>query len=512
MPLINVANVGQIGVIKDLSAHELPLEAWTEASDIRFLDGLAYQSFSSQAVYDPPSAKPQHVFPVLLAGTPYWIYLSATKAYAVTSTSGVATHTDLTHVTPLTGVSNKWSSTLLAGIPVINSGAIGTDIPAAWDLNLANNFVDLSNWPASTYCKSLRAYRNFLVALNITKSSANFPYMVKWSHPAIPGSLPSTWDETDATRDAGEVDLAEGYDTIVDGLQLRDSFVIYKQDSAWLMSFVGGVSIFSFRKLFGHGALGLNCVVEIDGMHFVVTRSDVILHDGNSAISVLDKSTRRFLFEDIDDDGTDKVFVVRNPYFNEVLVCYPSLGATVCDKALAWNYKDKTVSFRTLPDVNHASVGHINTNLSGQWDQDTQNWDDDNTSWAKGDLIPLTASVIMAGDTTKLWQLDGSGEPEGTAILERTGLSFDVPDKIKLIRSIRPRITGTTGTVIIKVGSMDTPYDTPVYTTMTHTIGSTISNDCLVAGRYIAIRFESGTAVQWRLDSFQIDLQVAGAW
>ena len=49
----------------------------------------------------------------------------------------------------------------------------GFDDPQFWALSsgvpsVSNKMADLSNWPASTECKSLRAFRSFLVALNVT--------------------------------------------------------------------------------------------------------------------------------------------------------------------------------------------------------------------------------------------------------------------------------------------------------------------------------------------------------
>jgi hypothetical protein len=208
MAWVRIPNAGSVGVNKDLSTHELPINAWTDAQNIRFLNGYVYQFYGHGEVYNSPSFAPQHVLPVNVGGGRYWIYLTADKAFAVTNSGGVAVHTDITHATPRTGVVNQWTSTLLSGIPVINSGDT-THVPMTWDQNLANDFVDLPNWPANTYCKSLRAYKNYLVALNITKTTTNYPYMVKWSHPADPGSVPASWDHTDATRDAGEFDLAE---------------------------------------------------------------------------------------------------------------------------------------------------------------------------------------------------------------------------------------------------------------------------------------------------------------
>ena len=523
MPIIRIPQAGAIGVNKDLSAHDLPpteqnpAMAWTDAKNIRFLDGLAYQFYGHGEVYNSPSVAPQHVLPCNVSGVRYWIYTSAAKTYAVTNTGGVAVHTDITHATPRTGVVNAWTSTLLSGIPILNTGDTSS-VPMSWDLNLANKFVNLANWPAATYCKSLRAFKNSLIALNVTKAGVNYPFMVKWSHPADPGSVPASWDPTDATKDAGELDLAEGYDPIVDGLQLRDSFIIYKEASVWRMDFIGGPYIYRFSKVLGtSGALNRNCIVEIDGQHLVLTGSDVIVHDGQQGASVLDKQTRRYLFNNIDATYTSLCFVFKNPFFNEVFICYPSIGSTVCDKAMVWNYVDKTVSFRELPNLNHAASGPVDNTLAGNWSQDNDGWDSDLTAWNGPDFVPDRARTIMGSANTKLYMMDASASFDGvipSAYLERRGLSLGAAERRKIVRSVRPRIVGNTGqTVTIKVGYSDDPYLDPTYsTTMTHTIGSTVSNDCMVSGRYIAIRIETGSAYAWRLDSLDLDVADGGAW
>lgn len=517
MPLIRVPQAGAIGVNRDLSAHELPNNAWTDARNIRFLDGYAYQFYGHGDVYNSPAYTPQHVLPCTVAGQRYWLYTTASKTFAVTITGGVAVHTDITHLTPRTGVVNQWTSTLLSGIPVLNSGDT-TNVPMSWDLNTGHKFVDLANWPANTYCKSLRAFKNYLVALNVTKSGTNYPFMVKWSHPADPGSVPVSWDQTDPTKDAGEYDLAEGQDPVIDGLQLRDSFMIYKESSIWRMDFTGGAYVFRFSKVLGtSGAMNRNCIVEIDGFHAVLTGSDVIVHDGQQATSVLDKQTRRYLFQNIDVNGAGLCFVFKNPFMNEVFICYPSIGSSSCDMAMVWNYNDKTVSFRQVPNLNHANFGPVDNGLMLTWSSDSAPWDSDLTFWDGPDFVPSTVRVIMATSVPKLYMLDSSASFDGaipSAYLERRGLSFGQPEAMKLVRGIRPRIIGNTGqTVNIKIGASDDPFLDPTWgPTMQHTIGSTISSDCLVSGRYIAIRFESGSAYQWRLDSYDVDVVIAGGW
>lgn len=517
MSLVKIGGVGSIGVNRDLSSSELPPNAWTDALNIRFLDGYANQSYGHGQVYGTPSATPQHVVPVSINSARYWIYTTAAKTYCTTITGGAVVETDITHATPRTGVVNQWTSTVLSGIPVLNTGDTSS-VPMSWDLNTANKFVNLANWPAGTYCKSLRAFKNSLVALNVTIGGTNYPYMVLWSHPADPGSVPASWDVADATRDAGKIDLAEGGDVIQDGLMLRDSFIVYKESSVWRMDFIGGAYIYRFSKVLGiSGALNRNCIVEIDGQHLVLTGSDVMVHDGQQASSVLDKMTRRWLFQNMDVGNANKAFVARNPFFNEVWICYPSIGASSCDRAMIWNYKDNTTSFRTLPNVNHIAFGPVDSGLSGTIDSDGAPIDSDMTTIDGGDYVPATTRLIAATADTKLFMMDSSAAFDGVipdSYIERRGLSFDSPETVKLVKGVRPKITGNVGeTVLVYVGSSDDPYKDPTYgTAMPFIIGTTIQCDCLVTGRFIAIKFATGSAYTWRLDSYQIDVQTAGIW
>lgn len=523
--MFKVPNAGALGVVMDLSQHELPAGgggpfAWTASNNVRFLDGSARQFFGHGAVYDAPVVTPYHVMPLIISGVRHWLYAGSGKIYDVAITGGVAVHRDVTRAVggDYTGVQNAWTSTSLSGIPIFNAGN-AVDVPQRWDLGGATKFVALDNWPALTYCKAMRAFGPYLIALNITKPAGNFGFMVKWSHPADPGGVPVSWDETDGDKDAGELDLAEGGDPIIDGLQLRDSFMVYKEQSVWRMDKIGGNDVFRFSKVLGlSGAMNRNCIVELDGYHFVLTGSDVIIHDGQSPQQVLDKVARRALFQDMDTAYADRSFVFKNPFLNEVFICYASIGNTVPNKALVWNYKDRTVAYREIPNLNHAAYGSIDNTLSGSWASDDDSWDSDLTAWNGPDFTPNTARVLMASNDTELLMLDASATFSGvapTSYLERRGLSFGDDERLKTIGGVRLRVDGSSGqTLIVKTGGSNVS-DTadPEWTsTSEHVIGETISCDGFASFRYPAIRIESGTAVQWRLPSFDIDVRLAGKW
>lgn len=518
MAFVPVKQVGQYGVNRDLATPELPINVWTDCQNIRFLDGSAYQFYGHGEIYAGTAVEPYHVLPVTVGGVRYWLYAGANKIYQVGAPGGVVTHTNITRQTASVDVNyaatrNSWTSTVLGGIPILNNGI---DPPQQW--LLTGKASVLSAWPTNTTCASMRTFRNMLVALDVTKAGVRFPYMVKVSHPADPGSVPVTWDITDSTKDALEYDISSGYGYIIDGMELRNSFMIYKTDGVFRMDYTGGAFVVSNQKVLGmSGALNKNCITEIDGQHFVLTGFDVVVHDGNQATSILDKQTRRFLFNSIDSDNRGLCFVFKNPYLNEVFVCYPEPGQTSCNKAMVWNWKDRTISFRDIPSLNHAAYGDLDAGLSASFDSDTAPFDSDISAFNSGNFTPSLVSVVMASGDTKLYQLDSSTTFNGSipsAYLERKGLHFDAPEAIKLIKSIRPRITGTAGaTVNVQVGWSNEPYETPTYSAaVPFVIGTTVSCDTFVSGRYMAIKFSSGTAFTWRLDSYTIDVDVRGAW
>ena len=514
MTIVRTGQSGQFGVNKDLSQHELPPNIWTDANNMRFLDGTAQQVLGYKDLWPSPAVVPYFVMPLNVGGVHTWLYASDKKIYTVIDGP---THTNITRQTTSVDVDyaalkNGWTGSLLGGIAIMNNGV---DVPQFWAST--GKFAALTNWPATYTATVIRVYKNSLMALNITKAGTNYPFMVKFSHPADPGTVPATWDPTDATKDAGEFDISEGYDKIIDGLTLRDSFMVYRESSIYRLDYVGGTFIYKNQKVLGaSGALTRNCIVELDGAHFVLSSSDCVIHDGYQATSVLDKQSRRYLFQQIDPSNSDRCFVFVNRLYNEVHVCYPSLGNTSCNKAMVWNWVDKTVSFRDAPMLNHAAAGAVDDTGNSTWASDTDTWNNDTTLWDVNASSLSRQLAVMASDAQKLYLLDSGASFAGTAVsayLERVGLSLGAPEKIKMVKSVRPRIYGGAGTVSVSVGSSVDPYGAVTYSpAMDFTIGSSVSVDTLVAGRYIALKFASGTATSWRLDSYDLEVEEEASW
>ena len=324
------------GMIKDTNNTVLPPEFYSHASNIRFTDNAGKKIKGHDAVFGTPSIAPYFVLNWSTGTSSYWFYGGATKIYRTDGT----THTDFTrtsggdYATNLTTVGN-WTGTVYNGLPILCNGV---DDPQALATTTATEFSDLPNWVASTTCKTIKAFGNYLMALNLTESGTEFPNKVRWGDAAENFSFPSTWTAA-STNDAGEVTIGDESDFIVDGLALKQSFVIYKENSTWLAQYIGGNLVFSFQKLFNDtGVLSRNCVAEFDGKHFVVTQGDLVVHDGVRKQSVATDLVKKELFDNINDAYYNLTFVAHNVQQTEMWVCYPSIGSQYCNKAVSYTH------------------------------------------------------------------------------------------------------------------------------------------------------------------------------
>lgn len=516
MTIYRVPMFGKDGLLNDLPLSDLPAASITSARNVRCRDGLVEMVYGHVELSNGSAVGDFAPYFTLYNGDAldgYWIL--AGLAGCRCTQSGISAWADITRAAgAYTGAAtDKWVGSVLNGVMVLTNGK---DLPQVWTSpSSAVPLINLPNWDANHRCKSIRAFKNYLVAMNITKSSTRLPHMVKWSHPADPGTYPSSWDETDATKDAGEVDLP-GSDHLVDGGPMQDFFVLYKERSTHIMQFVGGRYIFRFSPAFTEsGILAPNCWTELNGQHVVLTASDLIMHNGVEAQSLLNGRMRRWLFSNVDAANIKNSFLVKQWFFNELWLCYPTAGDTLCTSALVWNWKSNTVSIRDLPSIAHANTGPTSDGVSSTWDSDDSTWDGDFLAWNANEFTPGLQRVGMVAPTTSQFLLADStsrfaGEIIPTEVV-REGLTFDAPDKRKLVRSVRPRMAGQGNTVNIQLAGQNDLYGDAIWgPVQSFEIGTDFKTDHLAEGRYITLKITSDAADFWRLESLDFDIEILG--
>jgi hypothetical protein len=508
--IVTIPAAGQYGVIRDHTPQELPPNAWSNARNMRFQDGYARRFEGTTQVFDATAVVPYFLMPLSVGSTRYWVHAGLAAVYV----DDGSTRTNITGTTPTGAIDDRWTGGALSGLLILNNAA---DVPMYWDGNTANNLATLTDWTSTWRAASVRPFKNYLVALDITKTSTRYPYMVKWSHSADPGSLPSSWDAADPAVDAGEQDLAETPDVLIDQLPMGDVNVIYKESSMYAMQYIGAPYIWRFQRLPGSvGMLARGCAADTHAGHVVLCPGDLVVHAGQGPRSILDGRMRSWLFNTMDASVYQRSFVVNNPAKKEVWVCFPESGSTSCTLALVWNMKDDTFAIRELSSITYGAVGPQTFASAGTWSGDSNSWESDTTSWGSTDFSPAEHRLLLCKGSDIL-VADSGTTNDGTAYdayLERTGLAFDDPFTVKTVRSVFPRIDGPAGqTLTIEVGgSMDAEMGPAWSAPFTYTIGSSLKADCYATGRYLSLRIKSTGSFAWRLKSIDMDIIKRGAY
>ncbi|WP_343735339.1 hypothetical protein [Acidovorax sp.] len=414
------------------------------------------------------------------------------------------------------GRDDRWSGGTLGGVLVMNNGV---DVPQYLQPGLMK-LRPMQGWNSLWRCAFMVPYKQYLMAFDVTKdigkADGRNPHMMKWSTSAIPGALPTSWDSTDPKLDAGEVDIAETPDLLVDALQLGDALIVYKERSMYAVRFVGQPFIFQIQRIPGEsGMLTRGCGAITPMGHVVLTGGDVVVNNGQGVESIADGWVRKYIFDNIDSTNYKRAFVTTNPERNEVLICFPTPGDSDCTKAAVWNWKSKTWGLRDLASIKYGAVGQIDNFALTTWAADSDAWDLDASTWNEDEYSPNESRLLMVGPE-KIVIFDVSNSDDASTplpgVLERTGMFLDDAQAMKLLKSLQMRIDATAGAVVtVNFGYQMVPDSATVWgADMTYIVGTDLKVDGFAQGRYLAIRISCSTP--WRLRAVDLDVVKTGSF
>lgn len=437
MPNLPVRNLGGAGIISDIHPYDLPPNVFSAGVNVRFENGTVSRGPVPRSVFDlsayDATFDPAHLFsiPAIASGAETLVTVSAdfSKVYSIIGN----TVADVTPTVVNTGDTGEpFSHDFLGNVVYLNRRNNVPFKKAGGDAR----FVPLTAWDPNWRCSVLRSYKDFLIALNVKKGGTEYPQMVKWSDFTQFGSDPLSWDETSTTNSAGENILNQMKGEIVDGAVLRDTFMVYGDNEVWAMTYIGGQFIFDFRKRFDDiGVINTNCVVEIDGQHFVFDRNDIIAHDGASKRSIVHGKNKDFIFGGLVRDLAHLCFVVHNPKLNEIHFCYPSQDRLTgfsnpvngCNRIAAYNYRRDTMTFYDVPYVTASSYAAVVSGMTYD-------------SSAPTTFKEMGGTYAGDGDQTERHQLFVSRKNSSRGVTASRIVGFDLIAGGRLNRPVLPEL------------------------------------------------------------------------
>lgn len=563
MANLPLRKLGSVGVITDASPYDLPGNAFSAANNVIFAEdriqrapvfkqlfapirsALTYDgssgTFDAQTgLYNSADGTPSNASRFVgsytdpTAGETVFVADNdgAIRAYP-NNVMGFQTPTGT-----LVTNDNPWSHAQVSGVSFLaRKGMRPYARNVATD---ANYSLIAGDWVATDQARVVRGFMGFCIMLGLDRASGPAPTVVKWNNPAQYSSPISgiNWDPANPNYVSGESVIGEMKTAIRDGMTLGNSFIIYSQDQVWLMEYRGDASVFGFRRLpFVGGILSTNCVVEVEGKHFVFGENDIYMHDGVSKQSLDDGRIRRRVYNTLDRSKQGNCFVVHDSVSKLIHFCYATLqqeanfaGTQFCNQAAVYNYKNDTWSFMDLPNVvggaeaNATLVQSVYSGTIGNTSlyntaYTTFNGANQRLSIMLGIFDQskgLSDSAVYAIDlpTIGLVNLPANPETLKTAYVERIGVSLDAQGlplrSYKTIQSVTPEafFDDSTGTFTFTFGSSDLPEQTPTYrASSVYNPSVDYKIDMMVSGRFLAYKISTDSISNFQISGMDTEVK-----
>lgn len=541
---------------------QLPAQVWDEAENVTFRHGVTKkvtgyeQGFGPTATFDGKSMYPLSILSLRDDTQEYywWAYatfddLGNTRMFKITSKND---HYDVTPLNAPDQVDDfRWTNDSINAVPYFTYG-----VPYRWDG--VDRFEEYKYFPSHVRAKSIRTYKNFHVTMNfqtddfdpsnpvpawcssITDNTARKDYAktfgpwnaghhqnaIWWSSSVVGKDTDVPWSDADPTKDSGWNFLGGGGGPIIDGKTMRDSFIIYRERSVWQMTYVGGINVFAFKEVFTDaGCLGLDCVAEIEGQHYVVGQSDVYVHNGVQKQSIADGVTRKEIFDNIDPDYIENVFIATKYQDKELWVCIPEASTNIngrCNVAYVFNWEEKTWSRRDIPNslcsaytilsISEDDITWDAPTEVSSWNETVDTWNDayfkyNPSQW--GLLFGGTLSNGLGGalyTSIKEPLMDGYNFE---AVVEKKWMDMGDRTQYKTINKIYPMVRE--GIVDCYISGTSTIMEAPTW----KYIGEfdpmkRMHLSCHATGRYLHVKFVIKDTSRAELRGYAVDFKKSG--
>lgn len=529
MPIIKMRNLGTVGLNTDIAPESLNPLAFTSVRNMSFHDRLPQKArgYKSDSFGSMPIV-PYSLLPAQGPSDYTWVVMGLTEVYAFFNGNliDITRQDDGDNVPYNASAFLPWTGAWVNGVTFLNN-SINTP-QFIGEINANDRLQDLTNWPANVTCRCLRAFKNYLIALDVTKDDGQrYPTLFKWSHPADPGGVPPTWDETDASFLAGEFPLSATPGRLIEGVSLKNSFIVYKSDGIIAVRETRDNDIFRFDTISTKfGVPAVNCVTEFKpGMHaFISQTGDLMVNNGQGVQSIATNRVRGLINSLVDSGQLDRSFCFTDIRNTEVVFCFVTENADWPNFGITWNWEENNFGTRSFAPISAVGPGKYNlvTQSGEAWNDDSGIWDEDFDSWDGVTANVISNRILAVSPETSESYLLGEGytadEATTVSYVERRtlpvsgqdlegNLTID-PHMVKLVTRVWPIIeVDTDETFQVRIGVQDSASGSITWETFNNfRPKQNAFLEPFTEGRYLSYRIQNSGTSNWKLIGFDIEI------
>ena len=306
----------------------------------------------------------------------------------------------------------------------------------------------------------------------------------------------NTWSPT-ATNTAGSFRIQDG-SKIVAAVRSRNAVLVWTDNSLHALQFVGAPFTFSLVELGANcGAVGVHSAVDINGVAYWMSQNSFYLYDGT--VKKIPCSVQDYVFEDFSIANYPETYAGINSEFNEITWFYPSSDSTQIDRAVTYNYLEKTWYTSNLARTTWSDYGVYQQPYATKYDASSNG---------------TTPTVLgLTNGATTFYEHEVGFDDDGTAMTAFiTSGDFDIQDGQQMLSIGRgiPDFKDQVGEATIKLGFKSYPSESA--TTITRNITtSTTKFDLRGRGRQANIDVRSTeVGANWRYGTLRLDVKPDG--
>ena len=335
-----------------------------------------------------------------------------------------------------------------------------------WTGNTASPAAVVTNAPTS--CRGLIVTEErFIFALQ----AGGNPRKVAWCD----REDNTTWTPL-ATNEAGDIELQTSGE-IVTAVRMRGRTLILTNTDAHIATYQGAPYVYGFERVgTACGAVSKHCCVAVDQGAFWFGKESFYVFDGSIARQ-MECDVADYVFDDMNENQSSKIFGVHNSEYGEIWWFYPSQGSLEIDRYVAYSYK-----------YNH---------------------------WHFGDLARTTgfdqgvfAEPLWVDSTGVIYEHERHGVGHGglTPFAETAPISIGNGDNVMAVTSVIPD-EETQGEVELTFKTRFHPNDTEreygVYSTGNPT-------SVRFTGRQVRMRVQATGNEDWRVGTMRLEAKAGG--